>query len=177
MGDIHYIEYFITSLIYSEFFKFFYTRLQGSLSSVSSPNSAEPVHHVRFPAHPLQSATQSAESAFLQSHPAADSVLNTANNSGLTTPLSFFGAFSSSGGSPTWFEGGASSTSSHSGETSGTGNSVSDALQLLLQGISVLPTDGSMVPTAAAMLLGGSGSSVQKGSAETQNKEVSAGPN
>ena len=176
MGDIHCIEYFITSLIRSDFFKFFYTRLQGSLSSVSSPHSAEPVHHVRFPAHPLQSTTQSAESAFLQSHP-VDSVLNTANNSGLTTPLSFFGAFSSSGGSPTWFEGGASSTSSHSGDTSGTGNSVSDALQLLLQGISVLPTDGSMVPTAAAMLLGGSGSSVHKGNAETQNNKVSAGPN
>jgi len=143
---------------------------------VSSPHSAEPVHHVRFPAHPLQSATQSAESAFLQSHP-PDSVLNTANNSGLTTPLSFFGAFSSSGGSPTWFEGGASSTSSHSGDTSGTGgNSVSDALQLLLQGISVLPTDGSMVPTAAAMLLGGGGGYKGK-TTEADSKGESVGPN
>jgi len=89
----------------------------------------------------------------MQSH-ALDSAFNTANNSGLTTPLSFLGAFSSSGGSPTWFEGGASSSSSHSG-SSGTGtNSVSDALQLLLQGISTLPA-GSAVPAAAAMLLGG----------------------
>lgn len=123
------------------------------MSTVSSPQTADPATHVRFPTHPLQSATQSSESAFMQSH-GADSAFNTANNSGLTTPLSFLGAFSSSGGSPTWFEGGASSSSSHS-VSSGTGaNSVSDALQLLLQGISTLPA-GSAVPTAAAMLLGG----------------------
>lgn len=108
----------------------------------------------------------------MQSHAADSSALNTANNSGLTTPLSFLGAFSSSGGSPTWFEGGASSSSSHSG-SSGTGtNSVSDALQLLLQGISTLPA-GSAVPTAAAaMLLGGDRPTEKAIKAEARQRAV-----
>ena len=123
-----------------------YFRLNGSLSTVSSPQTTEHVHHVRFPLNPLQTATQS-EAAFLQQTSTSESAFN----SGLTTPLSFLGAFSSSGGSPTWFDNGGSMCSQGS---SGGANSVSDALQLLLQGITVLPA-GSAVPTAAAMLLGG----------------------
>ena len=89
------------------------------------------------------------------------------HGSGLTTPLSFLGAFSSSGGgSPTWFEGqphpglggGSNSTGNHTGSSSaagmgnGTGsgsgtNSISDALHLLLQGIT-MPGD-IVVPTVA----------------------------
>jgi hypothetical protein len=80
-------------------------------------------------------------------HPAGD-------GSGLTTPLSFLGgalsAFNSGAGSPTWFEGGVSSTlstqtgvsmgsadsaDSHPSRDSTGGDSVTDALQLLLQGI------------------------------------------
>lgn len=75
------------------------------------------------------------------------------DGSGLTTPLSFLGAlsaFNSGAGSPTWFEGGVSSTlstqtgvsmgsadsaDSHPSRESAGGDSVTDALQLLLQGI------------------------------------------
>lgn len=95
------------------------------------------------------------------------------HGSGLTTPLSFMGAFSSGGGgSPAWFEGqqvgtggvngggsASSNTGNNSGSSSATGpgsgtNSISDALHLLLQGITmpgevVVPTVAQRLPAVA----------------------------
>lgn len=96
------------------------------------------------------------------------------HGSGLTTPLSFLGAFSSGGGgSPAWFEGqttgpgGTGSTGSHTGSSSASGsggdagrNSISDALHLLLQGIT-MPGDDIAVPSVAH-------SAAQRWSAEKQ---------
>ena len=66
-----------------------------------------------------------------------------ASGSGQTTPISFLGAFSSAGASPSWYDGAGnrdsgdySSNSSVSGMRS-RNNSVTDALQLLLQSISL----------------------------------------
>ena len=69
--------------------------------------------------------------------------------SGLTTPMSFLGAFSSGGGgSPAWFEGQATTSgTSQSSSSRSRSNSISDALHLLLQGIT-MPGGDQAVPSA-----------------------------
>ena len=111
----------------------------SSSSNISSSNDSSP--SVLADASLLAGSLTVSDSNY-------NNISNNANSgSGLTTPLSFLGAFSSTCASPNWFESNSSNVSnsgSSSNSTSGVRhNSVTDALQLLLQGITLPPSTSS----------------------------------